>query len=52
MYIVLYRQRDPRALFESLDVDGNGMLDQNEIRELCRQLGELHYMPFSLEHAL
>ena len=52
MYIVLYRQRDPRALFESLDVDGNGRLDQSEIRELCRQLGELHHMLVPLEHAL
>ena len=52
MYIVLHRQRDPRALFESLDVDGNGRLDQNEICELCRQLGELRHLLFSLEHAL
>lgn len=33
------RQRDPHAVFESLDVDGNGRLGEREIREFCHQLG-------------
>eukprot|EP01048_Picozoa_sp_COSAG05_P013010 COSAG05_NODE_1345_length_5128_cov_2.221316_3_plen_1405_part_00 len=34
-----YQMRDTKAMFAQLDIDGNGMLDQNELRSLCRMLG-------------